>query len=451
MQNVALLTRDSAPNAALLERTPAAVAPTITTTALPAGVIGVAYSQTLQRTGTAPITWSIQVGALPAGLTLNAATGVISGAPTAPVAATFTVRATNSAGSTDKALGILVPNEGSGGTAPVVTTVTLVPVTAAVAAGSTTDLIVAVEDQDGSPISGISGAAETTSPVNATAQWLAPADDSGQATIRVSGIAQGSASIRAVVDGVQSNSTAVAITAGPVSPTITTTALPAGTVGAAYSQTLAASGDAPITWSIQAGALPAGLTLNASTGVISGTPTGSGSFAFTVRATNTAGFAQQALSLSVTALSGGAIVDISGVEQSAPSGLVVGATAAAPSFTESQAIALAERNEVVLVIGDPPKAQVFDFRGGISAGENIDTVSVTVTTPGFEGLDPAPENFALGPPGVAGELVVQNLYPTVAGVRYLVRCVVNTSAGQRLIREAHVRVLERWRTGRRIV
>src|SRR5579872_3377258 len=57
-------------------------------------------------------------------------------------------------------------------------------------------------------------------------------------------------------------------------PVITTATLPAATVGVAYSQTIAETGGVqPFTWSISAGNLPAGLTVSSS-GVISGTPTG---------------------------------------------------------------------------------------------------------------------------------------------------------------------------------
>jgi hypothetical protein len=55
---------------------------------------------------------------------------------------------------------------------------------------------------------------------------------------------------------------------------ITTASLPQAQVGVAYSTTLVATGGTtPYAWSILSGALPAGLSLNASTGVISGTPT----------------------------------------------------------------------------------------------------------------------------------------------------------------------------------
>jgi hypothetical protein len=60
----------------------------------------------------------------------------------------------------------------------------------------------------------------------------------------------------------------------PPAPTITTATLPAGVEGAAYSQTIQATGFGTLAYSISAGTLPAGLSLNAGTGAISGTPLG---------------------------------------------------------------------------------------------------------------------------------------------------------------------------------
>ncbi|MFG6466295.1 fibronectin type III domain-containing protein [Roseateles sp. BYS87W] len=63
--------------------------------------------------------------------------------------------------------------------------------------------------------------------------------------------------------------------------------LAAGQQGLAYSQQATASGGlAPYAYSLSAGSLPAGVTLNAATGAISGTPTVSGTFNFTVKATD---------------------------------------------------------------------------------------------------------------------------------------------------------------------
>ena len=83
----------------------------------------------------------------------------------------------------------------------------------------------------------------------------------------------------------------------PTKPAITTVALPDGKVGDAYSQTLAAAGTNPITWSIEAGTLPDGLTLVGDT--IKGTPSKAGDFKFTVKATNGGGSDTKELTIKV--------------------------------------------------------------------------------------------------------------------------------------------------------
>jgi hypothetical protein len=85
-----------------------------------------------------------------------------------------------------------------------------------------------------------------------------------------------------------------------IAPTISTTSLGSITSGIAFSLTLSSSGSSPITYAVQSGSLPTGLTLNASTGVISGTATTVGSYTFTIRATNAAGYDDQAFTGSVS-------------------------------------------------------------------------------------------------------------------------------------------------------
>ncbi len=83
-------------------------------------------------------------------------------------------------------------------------------------------------------------------------------------------------------------------------PSVIITALPGGKVGEAYSRTLAARGSVPITWSLESGSLPAGLTLSGNT--ISGTPTAAGTFTFTVKASNAAGSDSRELSIVIASV-----------------------------------------------------------------------------------------------------------------------------------------------------
>jgi Putative Ig domain len=83
---------------------------------------------------------------------------------------------------------------------------------------------------------------------------------------------------------------------------VTTTAEHTGFVGTPYSTALSAvGGTPPYSWSLVSGSLPPGLTLS-TTGTISGTPTALGSFAFTVKATDSVGgTSTQALTITISA------------------------------------------------------------------------------------------------------------------------------------------------------
>lgn len=94
----------------------------------------------------------------------------------------------------------------------------------------------------------------------------------------------------AFVNGEVSDAVLATFTASQVllgfSPTITNATLESGHVGDAYTDTIDVSGgSSPFVYTISAGALPAGLSLSASTGTISGTPTEAGFADFTILVT----------------------------------------------------------------------------------------------------------------------------------------------------------------------
>jgi aryl-phospho-beta-D-glucosidase BglC (GH1 family) len=95
---------------------------------------------------------------------------------------------------------------------------------------------------------------------------------------------------------------------------MTTGTLPGVNVGGTYSQALAATGGtAPYSWSVSAGALPAGLTLSG-VAVIGGTATATGTANFTVQVSNSSATPKTAtkeLSIAVSAVPAIAIGNVS--------------------------------------------------------------------------------------------------------------------------------------------
>ena len=104
--------------------------------------------------------------------------------------------------------------------------------------------------------------------------------------------------------------------------------LPVGTQLTPYSVQFTASGGVgSYTWSTPGGGLPPGITLNSSTGLLSGTPTASGNYNFSVQATDTrSNFSQTASTLAINIFgktittnlpAGMAIVNVSGTQDGA--------------------------------------------------------------------------------------------------------------------------------------
>ena len=108
----------------------------------------------------------------------------------------------------------------------------------------------------------------------------------GAAALTTSALPTGVEDVRAVYSGdgnfVTSSSAPLPVTVRPL-PVVTTAGLANGVLNASYAQTLGVSGGvAPYAWSVTNGQLPAGLSLNAATGAISGTPAALGTADFTV-------------------------------------------------------------------------------------------------------------------------------------------------------------------------
>ncbi|MBQ7169601.1 MAG: putative Ig domain-containing protein [Synergistaceae bacterium] len=273
--------------------TSSGVAPLITTSSLPDGEAGKSYSVTLKASGTASIAWSAEN--LPAGLSLNTITGAITGTPSAAGTYSTVITATNSYGSDSKTYTLTVS---AAGVKPTITTASL-PGGQAGKSYSTTIT------------------AEGTTPITWTASGLPAGLSLNTSSGTLSGTPTRAGSYRVTITarnsyGNNAKTFTLTIEAAGVIPTITASSLADGKEGSAYSQTLTATGTAPITWAVTSGTLPAGLSLNASTGMISGTPTSSGAYTFTVTAANEYGTASKSFTVNITASLTGDNVDVSG-------------------------------------------------------------------------------------------------------------------------------------------
>jgi hypothetical protein len=203
----------------------------------------------------------------------------------------------------------------------------------------------------------------------------------------------------------------------PVNPAIATAAgtLPGGVIGTAYATTLMGTGGiTPYTWAVTAGALPAGLALNATMGTLSGIPTAPGSFSFTITLTDsgspaltataayTLAVAYPALSITTTALPNATLGSSYTETLAASGGSGTGYTWTVTSGTGLSAVGLT-LSPAGVISGIPTAAEAstpFTVQVTDAAGNSATaTLALTVTSVAFQG------QVLSGNQGIAGSTI----------------------------------------------
>jgi hypothetical protein len=237
------------------------------------GTASIALSQTFTQSGAVGgATFALNSGTLPTGLTLSGA-GVLAGTPTQTGSFPITVKVTDGQGCI-----------GVGGTYTLIIACQTITVT-----NPATNTGVASAAFSQTFTSGNTSGAVTYS----TASML-PAGLTLSSSGVLSGTPTQTGSFPIVLKATDANGcfgsgSTYTLTVTCQTITVTNPATSAGTVSAPFSKTFAQSASiGAITFSLNSGALPAGLTLSGA-GVLSGTPTQTGSFPITVKATDANG------------------------------------------------------------------------------------------------------------------------------------------------------------------
>ena len=257
-------------------------APSITTSSpLPAGTQGVTYSQQLSASGgNGSYSWSTTSGSWPAGISLSGA-GVVSGTPTA--SGTFTATAQVSSG---------------GQTASRTFQLTINPPTLSIT--TTSPLPDGTEGAAYSRQLSAIGGTGSYSWSTVSGSWPTGVSLSSAGTVGGTPTAAGTFNVTAqVTSGGQTASRAYQLTIVPMLVIATSSPLPGGTQGVSYGQQLSATGGTgSYSWNTVSGSWPSGISLS-STGVVSGTPTGDGTFNATVRVSSGGQTASRAYQLTI--------------------------------------------------------------------------------------------------------------------------------------------------------
>ncbi len=239
--------------------------------------VGTAYSYTFVASGSPTPTYSVSTGALPSGLSLDGTTGALAGTPTAPGTFTFTVAATNGVGTPAVSGSISVDVQG-----PPVFTADSPPTSAAT--GISYSYTYAAS---GNPAPSFSVQSGTLPPglvlSSATGLLSGVPTTIGSYTFAI----EATNSLNAVVAPL--TTIAVAVASAPVFTADAPAS--AATFGTSYSYTFGARGSPVPTFFVASGLLPTGLSLNPTTGLLTGVATVLGTFTFVVGATNGVGTA----------------------------------------------------------------------------------------------------------------------------------------------------------------
>lgn len=158
-------------------------------------------------------------------------------------------------------------------------------------------------------------------------------------------------------------------------------------VNAPYSLQLSATGATSPTWSVSSGALPAGITLNSSSGLLAGTPTATGDFTFKVTAAEGGRSDTQTYTVTVVQQLKIAAPKRQATEIGLPYSLTLQATGGRPGYTWAVAAGSALPAGLALdpatgvVTGDPTRTGLFQMRVGVTDSLGLTTtldVPVTV-------------------------------------------------------------------------